>query len=301
MAKKKELTYIAYKACKFTPEKIELIKLARVIIDQYHKEGYKLTLRQLYYQFVARDVIANTERSYKNLGTLIGKARMAGIIAWDAIEDRTRFLREQPHWASPADLLRSAADQFRTRKWDTQKNYVEVWIEKDALVGILERTCNNLDVPIMSCRGYGSLSMMWESAQRFLEHEKQPCYIIHLGDHDPSGLDMSRDIEDRLYDFGICNLTLIRAALTMEQIEEYDPPPNPAKLSDSRATDYIIEHGRSSWELDALEPKVLAQVVEDHVVDLMDVDAFNGRVADDKYDRERIKTIADEWEEEDDV
>ena len=288
--------YTAYKAHKFSPEKIALIAVARDIIDEYRQEGFKLTLRQLYYQFVARDIIPNTERSYKNLGTLISNARLAGVIDWTAIEDRTRFLRKEAHWDSPADILRGASHQFRFDKWDTQPNYVEVWIEKDALVGILERVCKDLDVPIMSCRGYGSQSMMWESAQRFLAHENQRCYIIHLGDHDPSGIDMTRDIEDRLYELRVCNLDVRRVALNLDQIDEYDPPPNPTKLSDTRAKDYVVVYGQKSWELDALEPKVLEGIVEKEVESLMDHDKFAQRSEDEDEARAQLQELAEQFE-----
>jgi len=291
--------YIAYKSHRFNDTNKAMIVIARDIIEDYKRQGFKLTLRQIYYQFVARDYIENSERAYKNLGKLISNARLAGLIDWLAIEDRTRSLRSQPHWDSPSDILRQAAKQFQVDKWKDQDNHVEVWIEKDALVGILERVCNRLDVSIMSCRGYGSQSMMWESAQRLLEHDTQNCYIIHFGDHDPSGIDMTRDINDRLFDFGVENLEVRRVALTMDQVDEYGPPPNPTKVKDSRAGSYMAEYGDKSWELDALEPKVLEAIVEEHVMDLMDVDEFNDRIDHEQKQRERIKKVAAQLNKED--
>ena len=92
-----------------------------------------MTLRQLYYQFVARDLIENSQRSYKRLGKVISNARMAGLIDWEAIVDRTRNLRTNPHWSSVSSVLNAAANSYRLNLWEAQQCAVEVWIEKEAL------------------------------------------------------------------------------------------------------------------------------------------------------------------------
>ncbi|MCG7410591.1 hypothetical protein MH117_24650 [Paenibacillus sp. ACRRX] len=190
---------ICYRDIKFRQNSLELIERVNRIIEEYQAKGYSLTLRQVYYQLVARDVIPNNERSYKNLGNLISDGRIAGLIDWMAIEDRTRNLRGNSHWDTPGDIINSAAYSFAYDKWEGQEKYVEVWVEKDALVGIVGQICNKLDVPYFSCRGYVSQSEMWMAARRLrrMSSDKQTV-IIHLGDHDPSGVDMSRDIVDRL-------------------------------------------------------------------------------------------------------
>jgi len=156
----------------------------------------------------------------------------------------------------------ACARQFRIDKWATQPRRIEVWIEKDALVGVIEGVCTELDVPYFSCRGYTSQSEMWVGAQRLAAHwrkAKQNPLILHFGDHDPSGIDMTRDIQARLQEFSFGTaghpLELRRLALNMDQVELYGPPPNPAKLTDSRCEAYMEEHGNESWELDALEPR----------------------------------------------
>jgi hypothetical protein len=232
------------------------------IIAEYEAAGYSLTLRQVYYQLVARDVIPNNERSYKNIGTLISDGRLAGLIDWYAIEDRTRYLRRLSHWDSPGEIIDSAASSYRIDLWDTQPQYVEVWVEKDALIGIVEQVAQRYDVPCFSCRGYTSQSEMWSAARRISfasRNGDRPVTIIHLGDHDPSGIDMTRDIRERLVLFGLpdMELTVNRIALNMDQIQLYNPPPNPAKVTDSRVKKYIAKYGRTSWELDAIEPKEL--------------------------------------------
>ena len=257
-----------------------------------------LTLRQLYYQLVSRDLIPNTERSYKRVGSIINDARLAGLIDWSAIEDRTRNVRRLSHWDNPADIVETVAKQFRVDMWVGQTYRPEVWIEKDALVGVIEGICHRYDVPFFSCRGYTSQSEMWGASQRMIEHAEgeQVPYILHFGDHDPSGKDMSRDITDRLNMFiGAGGLEFKRMALNMDQITQYKPPPNPAKLTDARAAGYIAEFGNSSWELDALEPRVISDLIEGALDDLIDRPVWNRREKEIKKGRQTLQTISDNY------
>ena len=276
---------IEYKSKKFKPESMNIIYTANEIIDEYQDQGFSLTLRQLYYQFVARDYIPNTMRSYKRLGSIINDGRMAGLIDWEAIEDRTRNMKENGHWTNPASMLRTCELAFAIDKWKRQKYAPEVWIEKEALVGVIEPVCNKLDIPYFACRGYVSQSEQWAASRRFLQaaEDGRVPIIFHLGDHDPSGVDMTRDNNDRLNLFvetdGVemgyeveefAHVEVDRLALNMDQIRHYNPPPNPAKITDSRAKGYIRTYGRNSWELDALEPKVIETLIREAVEDIRD-------------------------------
>lgn len=259
---------IQYIAKRFNSNSQVLIVQAIEIIENFIASGYSLTLRQLYYQLVAGAVIENTVRSYDRLGSLINDARLAGLIDWDTIVDRTRNLAERSHWEMPDEIVKSAADDYGIDLWQDQTHRPEVWIEKDALVGVIEATCTELDVPFFSCRGYTSQSEMWRAGRRMLYHiakSGQKPVVIHLGDHDPSGIDMTRDIEDRLRMFVGEPVKVVRAALNMDQIEQYEPPPNPAKTTDSRYQTYMNEYGTDSWELDALTPQVINALVREHV------------------------------------
>lgn len=263
---------ICYQKIRFKPETLRMIEQANAIIREYQAEGYELTLRQLYYQFVSRDLLPNNLRSYKNLGSAVNDGRMAGLIDWEAIVDRTRELRGRQHWDSPGQIIKAAANSYNVDRWAGQAVQPEVWIEKDALLGVFERVCLTLDVPYFSCRGYTSQSEMWEAGQRMLcrsRDRNQQTVVLHFGDHDPSGIDMSRDIADRLRLFVSEDdedlVELKRIALNEDQVEQYDPPPNPAKTTDSRAKVYIERFGGESWELDALDPKVLADLVTRNV------------------------------------
>lgn len=284
-----------YKEINFRRESLRLIERVNRIIEEYQAKGYSLTLRQVYYQLVASDVIPNNERSYKNLGNLISDGRMGGLIDWDAIEDRTRNLRQNSHWSSPGSIIRSAAYSFAYDKWSDQEYQVEVWVEKDALVGVVGQVCGRLDVPFFSCRGYVSQSEMWTAAKRLIEKRNKKV-IIHLGDHDPSGKDMSRDIVDRLNGFGVYP-EFRRIALNMDQIEHYAPPPNPTKLTDSRATGYISEFGHECWELDALKPEVIDQLIHDTVMEYCDMDKLNRQKKLENQARKTLNNVAAHWPE----
>lgn len=284
------MSKIAYIDKNFKPDRLELIDMINTVIDDYESQGFSLTLRQVYYQMVARAIIPNNERSYKNLGNLISDARLAGLISWDAIEDRTRNLRGNSHWTNPGGVINSAAYSYKLDHWEDQKNYVEVWVEKDALIGIVGQICQQLDVNYFSCRGYVSQSEMWNAAQRLIRRQNRGQHIVllHLGDHDPSGKDMSRDIMDRLRVFETYDVEFHRLALNMDQIEEYTPPPNPTKLTDSRASGYIDKYGHECWELDALEPTVIRDLIDKNVCKYRNTRLFNSVI---KREEEGKKTF----------
>lgn len=285
---------IQYKQKRFDDTKLEAIDKANKIIREYSAQGFDLTLRQLYYQFVARGWIPNTQADYKKLGDLISDARLAGKVDWDAIVDRTRNMQKNQHWESPGEIVDACVRSYKIDKWVGQEYRVEVWIEKDALVGVIEKVCRELDVPYFSCRGYTSQSEMWSAAQRLIgyQDEGQQPRIIHLGDHDPSGKDMTRDIRDRMELFGVDDLEVIRIALNMDQVRKYNPPPNPAKVTDPRAGAYIKEFGRTSWELDALDPKTIRRLIEDRVAEYRDDGLMGEREELEALERKQLEVVA---------
>ncbi len=291
------MSKICYVPKSFRPDTQTRINQANEIIAEYQAQGFKLTLRQLYYQFVSRDLIPNTVQSYKSLGDVVNDGRLAGLIDWDAIEDRTRNLRSSSHWSSPRSIVRACADQFAVDLWATQDNYVECWIEKDALVGVIEGICTELDVPHFACRGYTSQSEMWGAAQRLIEREKagKTTTIIHLGDHDPSGIDMTRDIQDRLELFG-STAVIHRIALNFDQVENYSPPPNPAKTTDSRYQSYADKYGEESWELDALEPRTIVDLIRNEIEAHIDQDAWEEALARQQTGRDQLGRVSRRWD-----
>jgi hypothetical protein len=285
---------------RFSKESARLIEIASSILDEYRAQGFRLSLRQLYYQFVARDFLPNTPRSYKNLGSLISNARQAGLIDWGMIEDRNRETLIPSHWNSPADIVRSAAYSFRVDKWEDQPWHVEVMVEKDALSGVLGPVCAQLDIGITANKGYSSSSTMYEIGKRIedrFEDDKNIC-VLYLGDHDPSGIDMTRDVEDRLRMYSRlegAEIEVQRLALNWAQIEVWRPPENPAKETDARFAAYAREFGESSWELDAVEPAQLAALVRNAVLVYRDEELWEAAVAREEKGRKELLDFAGKY------
>lgn len=282
---------------RFKAEARGMIRTINGILDNYSAQGYDLSLRQLYYQLVARNIVPNTERSYKNIGVLVSDARLAGLIDWEIIKDRGREMLQNSHWNSPAEIVRAAANQYRVDHWASQSAYVEVMVEKQALEGVLVPVCRDLDVPFTANKGYSSSSAMYEASKRYLQRSREgkELFVLYLGDHDPSGIDMSRDVLERLELFtDASGVEVKRLALNMDQVHELNPPENPAKITDSRAHGYIKRFGRSSWELDAIEPAQLASLQA--VSALIDQDEW--AESHDRQDagRSKLHEFADDYE-----
>ncbi len=328
------MPYIQYVNKKIGADKQAIIIVCNRIIKSYQAQGFRLTLRQLYYRLVAGDLFPddrkwvwtgskwirhpegtkNAEPNYHYLGDVVSDARLLGLMDWDAIEDRTRSLGVNSHWDTPINIIESARDSYLNDLWRWQPIRPEVWVEKDALEGVVQAACKPLDVPYFSCRGYTSQSAMWEAGQRLLGHRReavqyegkhkraggnefrQRVMIFHLGDHDPSGIDMTRDITDRLELFTGDRVEVRRLALNMDQVQKYNPPPNPAKQTDSRFRQYMEEHGDESWELDALEPNVLISLIQTNIKSVMDIPRYEEARLIQEHGRKELTAIAKRYE-----
>jgi hypothetical protein len=266
------------------------------IIEEYAEQGYRLTLRQLYYQLVSRGVIPNKAAEYGKLSALLGNGRMAGVVDWSAIEDRIRVPRI-PYWAlGVSNAIDDTIDQYRLDRQEGQDNYIEVWVEKDALSGVLKRVTDEYYVRLMVNRGYSSISAMHDAHLRFAaaEHSGQAPCILYLGDHDPSGVDMVRDIRSRLEEFGT-EINIESIALTDEQIAKYNPPPNPAKVTDPRAKSYISKYGPISWEVDAIRPDVLHKLVTEKIEININIGLFKSVKAQEQADILKLREMRDNY------
>jgi len=270
----------------------QLLETIEKVVLGYLSEGYSLTLRQLYYQLVSKNIISNSESEYKKIGRILKDARMAGIIDWDAIEDHVRVPNIPIQFDNLDELFDAAANSYHVNRWADQPYYVEVWCEKDALTSVLQPITTKYQVPLIIDRGYSSVTAMQKASVRIIQQSYdnncRRSYILYLGDHDPSGLDMERDIEDRLREF-LCEPTIMRVALTTEQTEKYHLPPNPAKITDPRAKWYFEEYGNQSWELDALEPSLLSSMVESEIRNLLDVAKYDKALESEKLDLEQLR------------
>jgi len=301
------MPFIDYDGSGWTPnDKYQaIINQANAICQQYLNDGYDLTLRQLYYQFVARSLFKNVQQNYDLLGRVCVKARENGFMDWDYLVDRTRNLSEIQHWDGPEDILKAVANGFRLDKWREADHVVEVWVEKEALAGVVQRACQAVDIPHFSCRGYVSSSEIYVSVQRlraYIEAGKEVT-VLHLGDHDPSGLNMTDDNGGRLvqylrYHVGnlVSKFHFKRIALQPAQIAQYNPPPNFAKETDSRYAEYVARTGQTNcWELDALDPAVLVALITSEVEALRDDDVWDQATEEEKEHKRLLKAVSDRW------
>lgn len=277
---------------KLSKANIERLDTINSILEDYREDGYVLTLRQLYYQLVVRDIIPNQQAEYAKLSNILKKGRMAGIVDRDIIEDRLRqpFL---PYWVFDIDdAISDTINTYRLNRMDGQDKYIEIRVEKDALSWVLKRVSSKYHINLMVNRGYSSCSAMYDSFRRFSKYED--CHILYLGDHDPSGLDMVRDIQERLEEFWVY-LTVHHLAITQEQIATHNPPPNPAKFSDPRADWYVKNYGKTSWEVDALPPEVLINTLEAKIRSMIDLQRYSEMLEKEASDKERLQEMIDNW------
>lgn len=305
-------------ACKFDDgsvrywrdDKTVVVKKIIEIVTRYSSMEYKLTLRQLHYQFVGHVAnYVNHDTAYKKLGKILDDCRYGGVIDWDAIEDRGRIPHLPYHTESVATGLEELSEYYRIDRQLGQDNHVELWTEKDALSGILKRSTNKYHIQLVVNKGYTSSSATYKSYERFAEriNNGQSIVILYFGDHDPSGLDMVRDIKERIeFMLRLGNklddredwkryFQVVPIGLTKQQIKQYKLPPNPTKMTDSRTPAYIAEHGTKCWEVDALDPNVLTQVVETNVQEYIDISTFNKQVRQERKDIKLLKSIAKKY------
>lgn len=283
---------IRFRDIDFKDDSITVIAKMNKILAEY---SGRVSVRQLYYRFVAADWIENSQKSYDRIQDIVTKARYAGMIDWDQIEDRNREPRRPSEFESGAAALNQLCDGFRLNRWEGQPFYVEIWVEKAALAGILATVSDVFHVTMMVNRGYSSASAMKESADRirFRSGMNARPVVIYLGDHDPSGEQMVEDCRNRLIEFGCPQwLNIRKLALTMEQIEEYKCPPNPVKMSDSRAGAYVEKYGDSSWELDALPPDVLEDMLADAVKSYIAKDKMDAVITQENKIKAALKKVA---------
>lgn len=273
---------------------LQTLNQANAIIADYQSQGYVLSLRQLYYRMVVKNIVVNTANSYKRLGEILSRGRTMGLVDWDALEDRVRSVRGFGSEVEPESYMDDINDAYREWIWRDQDAYSLVIYEKDALSGVLERVCGKWRVPILACRGYNSTTECFNLGKRlsYFRDMGKEIHVFHVGDHDPSGQDMTRDNEYRI---GVYmrdpDFRLTRIALNMDQIRKFNPPPQPNKKTDSREPGYRLTHGTQSWEVDALEPTQLSEVIDAAIEPICDKEKFDAAIAHEDNNRRRIETV----------
>jgi hypothetical protein len=277
---------------------LRVVEQANAVIAEYAEQDFVLTLRQLFYQFVARALLQNLFKEYKRLGTIVRDGRDGGLIDWDAIEDRTREVHTHSFWGSPSGIISEAAHVYREELWAGQLYRPEVWIEKNALIGVIEGICTALRVPYFATIGNNSQTLQYQAGKRFKRYFDQGLIpiVMHLADHDPNGIDMTRDVRERLALYARQEVEVRRIALTLEQVRQYNPPPNFAKDSDTRTSGYRDRFGTDEcWELDALSPTVISELVRAEIEALIDRRRWNAAKTKEGQGRELLAAVAGNW------
>ena len=271
------------------------------LTESYMDKDMALSNRQLYYRLVAKGLIPNADKVYKRACKFLTDARYGGFIDWEAIEDRGRLTYLHAQWDTILGLIDNAIESYRLPRWEGQEYYIELFCEKQALEGVLSPVADKYHVRFGCNKGYSSASAMYDLSKRLADSvsEGYTPIVLYLGDHDPSGLDMVRDIESRVMEFtyGDCDMDcgfVVPVALTMEQIKKYNPPPNPAKITDPRAAKYVEEYGNVSWELDALEPEVLVELTENAIMEYIDIGMYDAVIKQEAKDAEVLREFAEE-------
>jgi hypothetical protein len=279
--------YIAYEERNLRSVTVDLIGRINHVVGEYEQKGFTLTVRQIHYQFVQRGWMPNTGATYDRIQGAINTGRNVGLISWTAIEDRGRNLMGLNHQTSPAQVLRDALAGYSIDKWANQPFRPEVWVEKQALEGVVGQICNRLEVDFYAQKGYNSTSEHWRAGRRFADYIQrgQRPIVFHLGDHDPSGIHMTESNAEKLSLYAGVPVMVSRLALNMDQIEQYSPPPNPAKENDSRFASYRDLYGEESWELDALDPQVIQDLIRDAVMRIRDEEAWDVMVEQEVEDK----------------
>lgn len=304
--------YRKYEHRKFNKRSEELIEAINEIIAIEEANGLSMSVRQIHYQLVNRPDYENSANNVNNLGELISNARMAGLVSWTAIEDRTRPFYDQAYTEHPRDVFKGLDEGFKLNKWREQDFMPEVWVEKESQIDVIGQICNKLEVPFYACKGYNSQSMAWRAGRRMQRYAKrgQRPIIFHLGDLDPSGWDMTRDNRERLSLFAGFPVNVQRIALNMDQVREFEPWPNPlkrdagGKLTDSRAQAFRDEFGDESYELDSLTSTQIQHIIEEAVLRVRDRVKWDAAVEQEvehkRYITDLIETLGFESDSDDD-
>lgn len=259
---------------------VRLIEIARDILAEQNP----MTVRQVYYQLVSRQVIENTRGAYQAVSNALVDARREGAIPWEWIEDRLRRPRTVNMWDGLTEFAETCLRAYRRDVWATQPRLVEVWLEKDALSGIFQDVLDPYGVTLNVGRGYDGWDSIHNAAERY--EDADVCVLYH-GDFDPSGEDMCRSLKERLASLG-CEPEIIKCALVGEDIEIYNLPPAFAKKTDTRTPGFIAKHGDVSVELDALPVDVLRRRLTEEVSRRMDLDALERVRELEEIDRARL-------------
>ena len=246
-------------------------KYREKLIYMWAMEHHPVTVRQLFYRLSVLDAVPKNESGCKTVGRICAQMRRDGELPFEWIADNTRWQRKPRTYNSLEDALTNTAQIYRRNLWQSQQGLVEIWLEKDALAGVVYPVTEEWDVPLMVVKGYPSLSFTHSAAQDMHKATEQgkTNHIFYFGDHDPSGKDIFRCVGETLREFApAADINMKQVAVTEQQIADWDLPSRTTKRTDSRSKNFIGD----SVELDAIPPAQLRQLVQDSIFSIMDSD-----------------------------
>ncbi|SEE08998.1 hypothetical protein SAMN05519104_5178 [Rhizobiales bacterium GAS188] len=256
--------------------------LYRIVVDMR-----PMTVRQVFYQATVRDIVEKNDAGYDKVQTDLKWLRRAEVMPYDWLTDHTRYQRKPRTFNGIQQALEDTARLYRKALWADVDAYVEIWIEKDALSGVVHPITSAYDVPLMSARGYASLSFLYGAAD-YIKNLQVPTYIYHFGDYDPSGVNAGEKIEQTLKEMAPdADITFERVAVNPEQIYAWDLPSRETKASDTRAKNF----GGDSVELDAIPPDTLRNLVEATIQRHLPVEQYKVLKAAEDSERQLIKGL----------
>lgn len=272
-----------------TKAEVHRIKAAIVAVLA---EDPPMTVRQVFYRLVSAGVIRKSETEYKStVVRLLTEMRRAKEVPFSWIADNTRWMRKPATHPSLQAALDRTAEAYRRSLWDDQDAYVEIWLEKDALSGVLFPVTARWDVPLMVTRGYPSLSFLHTAAET-IQGVGKPTHLYYFGDYDPSGLDITRSVEEGIRELAPrADIGFERVAVTAEQIAQFALPTRPTKATDSRSKGFA----GASVEVDAIHPTQLREIVEGCITRHIDPRAWASTRAVEEHERAILKAMALEF------
>jgi len=268
-----------------------LIEQVQEIINSY---DFALTLRQIYYQLVAKQIIPNEQRYYKKLSRICVMGRNEGILSEEGFADRLREVDKLSSWADLNQFMETVKRSYHKDKWQNQDSYLEIWTEKDALRSVLTEITYQYDVSLMVARGQLSRTAIYEAFNRYKIQSDKECYLYYCGDFDPSGLSIYESIKERLSDFGVF-INYERIALTQKQIEKYQLPSDPGKKTDPNYNKFVSLYGSDMVvELDSLPPDVLRNIIKDCILKNIDAGLLAQVQKEEKKEQDKLNEFIDE-------
>jgi len=268
-------------------ESLILIRHIEEVLNSYK---FALTIRQIFYQLVAKQIIPNLEEFYRKVSRLSVIGRDRGMLPEDKFTDRTRVFDKLPSYLDLKDFMETVKDAYSKNMWQNQDKYIEIWTEKDALRAVINAITHAYDVGLQVVRGQYPRTGIYETSKRYKEQKKKKCFLYYVGDYDPSGFSIYDSIKERLINYGVDVEIPDRIALTKEQIEKYSLPSDPGKEKDPNYKKFVALTGSDQVvELDSLPPEILRKIIENCIIENLDLKVFGTSAKKEKAERKELK------------